>query len=75
MLRRVVQTRLGAFSTKAYVDVKEEGTEAAAAPVRLTVIGPGQIPVSRANHLFSFSIRNNHSGSILFIGRMMNLSA
>jgi serpin B len=67
---------LGAFSTKAYVDIRKEGTEAAAAaPVKLRVTGLGQIPVFRANHLFSFSIRDNHSGSILFIGRAMNRSA
>lgn len=76
MLRGVVQTRLGAFSAKAYVDVKEEGTEAAAAAsVKLTVIGPGQIPVFRADHPFLFLIRGNHSGSILFIGCVMNPKA
>jgi len=33
---------------------------------------PSQIPVFRADHPFLFLIRDNHSGSILFIGRVMN---
>ncbi len=60
---------------KAYVDVNEEGTEAAAATgvaMKLTSVGPTQIPVFRADHPFLFLIRDNHSGSILFIGRVMN---
>jgi serpin B len=57
------------------VDVNEEGTEAAAATgvtMRLTSAGPGQTPVFRAEHPFLFLIRDNHSRSILFIGRVMN---
>jgi len=60
---------------KAYVDVNEEGTEAAAATAvvtRTTAIGPKEMPVFRADHPFLFLIRDNSSGSILFIGRMMN---
>ncbi|MHC4643113.1 MAG: serpin family protein [Planctomycetota bacterium] len=60
---------------KAYVDVNEEGTEAAAATgvvVGVTSIGPTKIPVFRADHPFLFLIRDNRSGSILFIGRVMN---
>jgi serine protease inhibitor len=60
---------------KAFVDVNEEGTEAAAATavvVRTTAIGPKEIPVFRADHPFLFLIRDNDSGSLLFIGRMMN---
>jgi len=60
---------------KAYVDVNEEGTEAAAATavvVGITSVMPGRIPVFRADHPFLFLIRDNHSGSILFIGRVMN---
>jgi len=34
--------------------------------------GPEQIPVFRADHPFLFLIRDNISGSILFIGRVMN---
>ena len=63
---------------KAYVDVNEEGTEAAAATgvvVGITSVMPGRIPVFRADHPFLFLIRDNHSGSILFIGRAMNPKA
>jgi serpin B len=56
---------------KAYVDVNEEGTEAAAA----TGAGPSRTPVFRADHPFLFLIRDNRSGSILFLGRVMNPKA
>jgi serpin B len=63
---------------KAFVEVNEEGAEAAGATgviaketakpvVKLT-------PVFRANHPFLFLIRDNRSGSILFLGRMENPS-
>ena len=67
---------ISAVIHKAYVDVNEEGTEAAAATavtMRLTSIGPGSLPpVFRADHPFLFLIRDNQSGSILFLGRVMN---
>jgi len=66
---------ISAVIHKAYIDVNEEGTEAAAATavtMKLTSIGPARIPVFRADHPFLFLIRDNHSGSILFIGRVMN---
>ncbi len=66
---------ISAVIHKAYVDVNEEGTEAAAATavtMKLTSVGPTRIPVFRADHPFLFLIRDNHSGSILFIGRVMN---
>jgi serpin B len=65
---------ISAVIHKAYVDVNEEGTEAVAATavVMMTSAGPTQTPVFRADHPFLFIIRDNHSGSILFIGRMMN---
>lgn len=66
---------ISAVIHKAYVEVNEEGTEAAAATVvamRLTSIGPASIPVFRADHPFLFLIRDNVSGSILFIGRVTN---
>jgi serpin B len=67
---------ISAVIHKAYVDVNEEGTEAAAATavtMRLTSMGPGsQPPVFRADHPFLFLIRDNQSGSILFIGRVIN---
>jgi serpin B len=60
---------------KAYVDVNEEGTEAAAATAvtmrALAMRAPeGPPPVFRADHPFVFMIRDNRSDSILFMGRM-----
>lgn len=69
---------ISAVIHKAFVDVNEEGTEAAAATavtMRLTSIAPTQMPVFRADHPFLFLIRDNQSGSILFIGRIMNPKA
>jgi len=69
---------ISAVIHKAYVDVNEEGTEAAAATgvtMRLTSVGPSQIPVFRADHPFLFLIRDNKTDSILFIGRVMNPKA
>jgi serpin B len=66
---------ISAVIHKAYVEVNEEGTEAAAATgvvMRLTSVGPAPIPVFRADHPFLFLIRDNLSGSILFIGRVAN---
>ncbi|MFZ0035661.1 MAG: serpin family protein [Sedimentisphaerales bacterium] len=66
---------ISAVIHKAFVDVSEEGTEAAAATgvgMMKTSIGPKEITVFRADHPFLFLIRDNKSGSILFIGRMMN---
>ena len=60
---------------QAYVDVNEEGTEAAAATavtMRLTSIGPDRTPIFRADHPFIFMIRDTVSGGILFLGRVMN---
>jgi len=59
---------------KAFVDVNEEGTEAAAATavtmVAKTVSIPEPPPVFRADHPFIFLIRDNRSKSILFLGRL-----
>jgi serine protease inhibitor len=66
---------ISAVIHKAYVDVNEEGTEAAAATgvtLRLTSVGPTKIAVFRADHPFLFLIRDNKTNSILFIGRVMN---
>jgi serpin B len=69
---------ISAVIHKAYVEVNEEGTEAAAATgvtMRLTSVGPSQTPIFRADHPFLFLIRDCKSGSILFIGRVMHPKA
>jgi serpin B len=59
---------------KAFVDVNEEGTEAAAATgigMRSMAMVREQPPiVFRADHPFLFLIRDNRSGGILFMGRV-----
>jgi serpin B len=59
---------------KAYVDVNETGTEAAAATavgIRAMAAMP-QPPVTfRADHHFLFLIRDRRTGSVLFLGRLM----
>ena len=60
---------------KAFVDVNEEGTEAAAATAVVVnrAMAPGdQVPVFHADHPFLFLIQDNDTGNILFMGRMMN---
>ncbi len=60
---------------KAFVDVNEEGTEAAAATgvmISMTAAISRPIPVFRADHPFIFVIQDNYSGSILFMGRVQN---
>ena len=61
---------------KAFVEVNEEGTEATAATA-VTMAGGGsaiqpEVKLFRANHPFIFMIRDNKSGSILFMGRVVN---
>jgi serpin B len=59
---------------KAFVEVNEEGTEAAAATgvvIKPLSINPNPDPVFRADHPFFFVIRDNRSGSVLFMGRLM----
>ncbi len=65
---------ISAVIHKAFVDVNEEGTEAAAATavVMMTSAAPRPPVVFRADHPFIFLIRDNASGSILFIGRLVN---
>lgn len=58
---------------KAYVDVGEEGTEAAAATavvMRTRSAFRPEPPTFRADHPFIFLIRDNNTGSILFLGRI-----
>jgi len=63
---------------KAFVDVHEEGTEAAAATgvaIGLTSAMPDPEPVFRADHPFLFLIRHNATGAILFMGRLADPKA
>ena len=56
---------------KAFVDVNEEGTEAAAATgVVLGTTSYSESPQFDADHPFTIMIRDNHSGMILFLGRV-----
>jgi serpin B len=60
---------------KAFVDVSEQGTEAAAATgitiQRRAMRKPEQVVVFRADHPFIFLIRDTRTGVVLFIGRLM----
>jgi serpin B len=57
---------------KAFVEVNEEGTEAAAA-TRVTVEAKSKEPdESSADHPFVFLIRDTKTGTILFLGRVAN---
>ncbi len=64
---------ISAVVHKAFVDVHEEGTEAAAAT---GIVGMGgaveEPPVFRADHPFVFMIRDNRTRAILFLGRITN---
>lgn len=65
---------------KAFVEVDEKGTEAAAATAVVLMekasigIEP-PTPVFRADHPFLFLIRDRSTGSILFLGRVVNPAA
>jgi len=62
---------------KAWGEVNEVGTEAAAATAvamvgRAAMNPPPPTPVFRADHPFIFLIRDTRSGSVLFVGRLAN---
>ena len=59
---------------KAFLEVNEEGTEAAAATATemLGCAEPPSTPVFRADHPFVFLIRDVRSESILFMGRVVD---
>jgi serpin B len=66
---------ISALVHKAFVEVNEGGTEAAAATgtvMALTAFMPKPAPVFRADHPFIFLIRDELSGSVLFLGRMVD---
>jgi len=59
---------------KGFVEVNEEGTEAAAA-TGVGVSVTSMPPAFDANHPFLFFIRDNVTGSLLFMGRVVNPAA
>ncbi len=67
---------ISAVVHKAFVDVNEEGTEAAAATAvvmgRMAIVAERPTPVFRADHPFLFLIRHEKSGAILFMGRIVD---
>jgi serpin B len=65
---------ISAVVHKAFVEVDEKGTEAAAATgvvMARASLALGPPLVFRADHPFFFMIRDNSSGSILFMGRLV----
>jgi serpin B len=60
---------------QAFVEVNEEGTEAAAVTGHVGGNAPGPVPqrvLFRADHPFLFLIQHNRTGVILFLGRVIN---
>lgn len=63
---------------KAFVNVGEKGTEAAAATAIEAIAascempGESSVPVFRADHPFLFAIRHRASGAFLFLGRVVD---
>lgn len=65
---------IGQVIHKAFVDVDEAGTEAAAATAVIVAAGAmmQQPQVMTVDHPFIFLIRDDATGAILFVGRVMN---
>jgi serpin B len=62
---------------KAFVEVTEKGTEAAAATAAIAMAAAMPLtrpftPTVRADHPFLFAIRDVQTGTILFLGRLTN---
>lgn len=70
---RVGDLWIAQIKHKAFVEVNEEGTEAAAATaVEMATKGMHYSSQFRADHPFLFLIRDHRTGIILFVGRMAN---
>ena len=68
---------ISAVIHKAFVDVNEEGTEAAAATAVVMTLKSARfrapfVPTFKADRPFLFLIRDTRSGTILFLGRVTN---
>jgi serpin B len=65
---------IGQVKHKAFIQVNEEGTEAAAATavIMVTRMAMVETPVFRADHPFFFVIRDNATNTLLFSGRLVN---
>jgi serpin B len=68
------QLQIGAVVHKAFVDVDEKGTEAAAATAvgvkAATAVAPRPPVVFKADHPFLFLLRDRTTDSVLFMGRV-----
>ncbi len=70
--------RISKVIHKAYIDVNEKGTEAAAVTAVVMVLTcslnsqPPKIPIFRADHTFVFFIIDRSNDAILFMGRITN---
>jgi serpin B len=69
---------IGAVLHKAFVEANERGTEAAGASAVIMTWGMRKqvytppVPTVRADHPFLFLIRDTVTGSVLFLGRVMD---
>lgn len=62
---------------KAFINVDEDGTEAAGATISIRSLGrsPDEPIEVRIDRPFIFLIRDTHTGTVLFVGRVMDPSA
>ena len=61
---------IGEVKQKTFIEVNEEGTEAAAATEMMMTLGIDE--EMKANRPFVFAIRDNQTGAILFLGSITN---
>ncbi len=70
------ELRIDKIIHQTFINVDESGTEAAAATAvvmkRITSVNPSDLIKFNANHPFVFLIKENTTGSILFIGQLVN---
>ena len=70
----LLQLHISKVKHKTYVKVDEVGTEAAAVTsVEMTIESPGpDVFEMRVDRPFIFAIREHHTGTILFLGKIVN---